>query len=98
MVSRGIPIDGVGMQMHVGAPHDDPPVAEFTENMQRFAELGLEVAITEMDMHVCAGETPEQQAAKYHDIVAACVAQPACGIGFGRMTSIVRPQVLGPPS
>ena len=46
--------------------------------MQRFADLGLEIVISEVDMHVCDGMTPEQQAAIYHDIVAACVAQPAC--------------------
>jgi endo-1,4-beta-xylanase len=78
MIDRGIPIDGVGFQMHYGAPHDVPPVAEFVQNMQRFADLGLEIVISEMDMHVCDGMTPEQQATNYHDIVAACVAQPGC--------------------
>jgi endo-1,4-beta-xylanase len=47
-------------------------------DVQRPADLGLEVLMSEMDIHVCAGQTPEEQREEYHGIVAACVAQPAC--------------------
>jgi endo-1,4-beta-xylanase len=78
MVERGVPVDGVGLQMHQGAPNGDIPLAEFVENMNRLAALGLEVLISEMDIHTCLGKTPEEQRQEYHDIVAACVALPEC--------------------
>jgi endo-1,4-beta-xylanase len=78
MVERGIPINGVGLQMHEGTPNPYPTVAEIAQNMQRIADLGLEVFISEMDAHVCDGMTAQQQATWYHDVVAACVAQPKC--------------------
>ncbi len=78
MVRRGVPIDGVGLQMHVGTPNDTPTVAEVTENMKRLASLGLEIVISEMDVNSCDGFSATQQAKLYHDVVAACIAQPAC--------------------
>ncbi len=39
---RGIPLDGVGFQVHVDLNFDNPnTLASFTSNMQRFAALGL---------------------------------------------------------
>jgi endo-1,4-beta-xylanase len=78
MVERKVPIDGVGLQMHLGAPNDKPAIEAIIANMQRIADLGLEVVISEMDEHVCDGETPDAQGKRFHDIVAACVSQPAC--------------------
>jgi endo-1,4-beta-xylanase len=80
MKERNIPIDGVGMQMHVGV-NTMPTRADVETNIQRLAELGLKVYISEMDVNGCAGYTAEQQRTQYHDMVAACVAQPAC-VGF----------------
>jgi endo-1,4-beta-xylanase len=77
MKTRGIPIDGVGMQMHIGI-NTAPTAAEVAQNMQRFADLGVQVFISEMDVNGCAGYSLDQERAQYHDIVAACVAQPAC--------------------
>ena len=78
MVERGIPIHGVGLQTHLGARNGIVPVSEIAANMQRVADLGLEVLISEMDIDRCAGQTPEEQRQQYHDIVSVCVAQPAC--------------------
>jgi endo-1,4-beta-xylanase len=78
MVERGVPIDGVGLQVHLGLPNDKPAIEDVIANMQRLADLGLEVLVSEMDDHVCDGETPEEQGVRFHDIAAACVAQPAC--------------------
>ncbi len=78
MVERGIPIDGVGVQMHTGTPNVQFPLDEIQENMQRIADLGLEVVISEMDQHVCDGVTPEQQAQYYHDVVSFCMDLPEC--------------------
>jgi endo-1,4-beta-xylanase len=77
MKARGVPIDGVGLQMHVGV-NTMPTRAQVEANLQRLAELGLKVYISEMDVNGCAGYTAEQQRTQYHDMVAACLAQPAC--------------------
>jgi endo-1,4-beta-xylanase len=45
----GVPIDGVGMQMHV-AMGEQPAAQDLATNMQRLADLGLIVHITEMDV------------------------------------------------
>ena len=77
MKTRGIPIDGVGMQMHIGI-NTAPTAAEVGQNMQRFADLGVKIFISEMDVNGCAGYSLDQERTQYHDIVATCVAQPAC--------------------
>src|SRR5512133_3735883 len=47
---RGVPIDGVGMQMHFTTK---APVMDSVEaNIRRLAELGLEVQITELDVRL----------------------------------------------
>src|SRR5450631_1987698 len=45
---RGVPIDGVGFQMHVAHLHTD--TASLSANIKRFTELGVQVHITEMDV------------------------------------------------
>jgi endo-1,4-beta-xylanase len=77
MVSRGVPINGVGLQMHTGPAASSPSAADVAKNMQRLADLGLDVMITEMDVQICTSDLTTQTA-RFHDIVAACVAQPAC--------------------
>jgi endo-1,4-beta-xylanase len=78
----GVPIAGVGFQMHLD-PRHLPGADSLRRNMQRFADLGLAVEITEMDVPV--GEIPgamdqklERQRAIAHDVVAACVAVEGC--------------------
>lgn len=78
MKERNIPIDGVGIQMHIGTPNDSPTAAEVKQNMDRIAALGLQIMISEFDVNGCDGFTPESTATLYHDITAACVAQPLC--------------------
>jgi endo-1,4-beta-xylanase len=77
MKSRNIPIDGVGFQMHIGI-NTNPTAADVATNMQRFAALGVKIYISEMDVNTCAGYSLDQETTQYHDMVAACVAQPAC--------------------
>jgi endo-1,4-beta-xylanase len=81
--ARGVPLDGIGLQMHVGAK---PPSLDGMEsNMKRIADLGLQVQITELDVKLLVDSsgaaTPElleTQAKVYHDIVALCVKNPRC--------------------
>jgi endo-1,4-beta-xylanase len=47
---RGVPIDGVGLQSHIGL--DYPDFEEFERSIAAFEALGLEVHITELDIDV----------------------------------------------
>jgi len=47
---KGVPIDGIGMQMHVNVYA--PRAADVEKAIQKFASLGVEVHITELDMSV----------------------------------------------
>lgn len=51
LVARGVPIDGVGFQMHFDA-NTAPSTEELFENFQRFIDLGLTVNISELDVRV----------------------------------------------
>ncbi len=70
--SQGVPIDGVGFQVHSnlgGLP------ADFVANMQRFAALGLDIAITEADVALKltpSAQDLEAQARIYEQIVNRC--------------------------
>jgi endo-1,4-beta-xylanase len=75
---RGVPIDGVGMQMHYGKPNAAFTIAELKTNLKRLTDLGLEVVFSEMDVHRCTGMTETEQVTMYHDLVAACVNEPLC--------------------
>ena len=46
--SSGVPIDGVGMQGHVGLGY--PDIAEFEKSIKAFAATGVAVHITELDL------------------------------------------------
>ncbi len=71
--SQGVPIDGVGFQVHSnleGLPGD------FVANLRRFAALGLDIAITEADVGLRLPPSAEDRAAQariYEQIVDACL-------------------------
>ena len=67
--ARGVPIDCVGFQSHLGTgiPGD------YQANLQRFSDLGVEVQITELD--VAQGAS---QATIYGTVTKACLAVPRC--------------------
>ncbi len=77
MVNRGIPLDGVGFQMHMdGATNYD----HFAQNMQRFADLGLEIHITELDIRYTVPFTTQKatdQADVYRQVIRRVLDQPA---------------------
>jgi endo-1,4-beta-xylanase len=79
LVDRGVPLNGVGFQMHIGPPNNVPTVEAVADNMDYYISLGLEVVISEMDINLCGGVVSEaQQLQLYHDITAVCVARPEC--------------------
>ena len=61
LLAEGVPIDGFSTQGHLSLRYDFPE--DITENLQRFADLGLETAITELDvrMDLEEGATPTEQ-------------------------------------
>lgn len=82
MQSRGVPIDGVGLQLHVSI--DSPPnLDSVRENMDRFAELGLLVQFTEIDVRIlnkfdARPNKRIEQAELYRDLLQLCIDHPAC--------------------
>ncbi|WP_310447113.1 endo-1,4-beta-xylanase [Thiobacillus sp.] len=77
---QGVPIHGVGMQMHV-SPDDAPRTQDLRVNLQRLAALGLATHISEMDvmLPVPASRTNlNKQAVLYRDTLKLCLAQPQC--------------------
>ncbi|MBZ5622738.1 MAG: endo-1,4-beta-xylanase [Acidobacteriia bacterium] len=80
LISRGVPIDGVGLQMHTtttGAPSVD----SISANIKRLGALGLEVHITEMDVRVpvpASASDLAAQATVYKNVASACLANSNC--------------------
>ncbi len=80
--ARGIPIDAVGMQMHIDAAYP-PDKAAMVKNMQRFAELGTPVYITEFDVNSSkvkgdADYKAQLEAKVTADVVRACIESKNC--------------------
>lgn len=83
LLQRGVPIDGVGFQMHTRAEDRGPILAEFRANLARYAQLGLPVNISEMDAKICdtPGTLPErldQQRIRFNRIGAECLRSGIC--------------------
>lgn len=80
MKQRGVPIDGVGLQMHVRLDASPEP-ADVVASLQRLAALGLEVHITEMDVRIQGQATEEKlarQASIHRDMLRVCLAAENC--------------------
>ncbi len=81
--ARGVPIDGVGFQCHLELKGIESDL--FASNLKRFAALGVQVQITELDVRVPLKESAaptrqqlEQQARIYGDVTSACLSVKAC--------------------
>jgi endo-1,4-beta-xylanase len=75
LLDRGVPVDGIGLQLHCVGVHPGPERIRGT--IQRFQELGLSVRITEFDLAYHNDEAPEHieaaQAQYYRETVEACL-------------------------
>ena len=67
--ARGVPIDCVGFQSHLGTGID----STYQANLKRFADLGVDVQITELDI-----EQGGNQANIYSTVTRACLAVARC--------------------
>jgi endo-1,4-beta-xylanase len=82
LIKRGVPINGVGLQMHVSLDGFPPP-QDVLANMKRLAALGLEVQITEMDVKIQGDPRSMQvrlaaEAQIYRDMLSTCLAVKQC--------------------
>jgi len=81
---RKVPIDGVGLQMHIW--NLNPDVSSIESNIARFTALGVQVHITEMDVALpldAGGRPPSvaelsRQAEIYGQIASACLRHAGC--------------------
>jgi endo-1,4-beta-xylanase len=80
---RGVPIDGVGLQMHISQL--DLDTAAIASNIARLTALGLQVHITEFDVSLpldSSGQPAQadllRQSDVYRAIVRACVQSKGC--------------------
>ncbi|HEX6353026.1 endo-1,4-beta-xylanase [Actinophytocola sp.] len=70
--NRGVPIDCVGFQSHFNGA--SPVPGNYQQNLQRFANLGVDVQITELDIE----GSGTAQANNYRNVVNACLAVSRC--------------------
>ncbi|MEV6958130.1 endo-1,4-beta-xylanase [Streptomyces sp. NPDC051207] len=70
--ARGVPIDCVGFQSHFNS--QSPVPSDYQANLQRFADLGVDVQITELDIE----GSGTAQATSYSNVVKACLAVTRC--------------------
>ncbi|KAJ6499807.1 endo-1,4-beta-xylanase A precursor [Mycena vulgaris] len=78
--AAGTPIDGVGIQGHL-IVGQVPSKAALVANYQAFTALGVEIAITELDIRMTLPETPAllaQQKTDYQTVISACKAVAGC--------------------
>jgi endo-1,4-beta-xylanase len=79
LLAQGVPIDCVGFQSHLIL---DQIPSTFRANLQRFADLGLEVNITELDIRMTMPSDSaklQRQATQYASVVSTCLAISRCG-------------------
>lgn len=81
-LARGVPIDGIGMQMHLDGGHP-PTKDEVISNMKRFADLGLDIYVTEFDVNMNdvkadAKDKDQIQGNIYYEMMLACIESKVC--------------------
>lgn len=85
--ARGVPIDAIGMQMHVDASR--PPAKEdVIRNIRRFGELGYPTYITEFDISTVAVEGSKEQKLKLEAQIAADVVEACRESGYCKSLTV----------
>jgi endo-1,4-beta-xylanase len=87
LLSEGVPIDGVGNQGHLDTQYGWNPQL-LQQDLERFASLGLKVAITEADVRTFVNNATDQvptanlalfaQPYEYSELLKAALAVPQC--------------------
>ncbi|MEW9554338.1 endo-1,4-beta-xylanase [Nonomuraea sp. NPDC050783] len=76
---QGVPVDCVGFQSHLSIQYGFPN--DMQQNMERFAALGVQVRVTELDVRMQMPRSSSKdttQATYYRNVVNACLAVTAC--------------------
>ena len=76
---RGVSIDGVGLESHFDL--NPPPLGDIAANMHRLNALGLESAVTELDVRLAMpanGPDLDRQRGIYNDMLRICLAAINC--------------------
>ena len=80
MVERGVPIDGVGFQCHFINGMSAQQLADIERNVKRYADLGLLVSFTEIDIRIPSSQNQNQafqvQADNYKSLMEICLRNP----------------------
>ncbi|MEE1938083.1 endo-1,4-beta-xylanase [Streptomyces sp. TRM 70361] len=83
LMEQGVPVHGFSVQAHLSMRYGFP--GDLQQNLERFDELGLETAVTELDVRMDLPESGvpteaqlEQQADWYQRTLAACLAVEDC--------------------
>ncbi len=81
--AEGVPVDGFSVQGHLSTQYGFP--GDLQQNLQRFSDLGLDTAITEVDVRMVlpdgaqpTGDQLEQQADYYRMMLEACLSVASC--------------------
>ena len=99
MLAQHVPIDGIGDQGHLDTQYGFP--TKMTDDLQRYADLGLKVAITEADVRTFVNNATDQvptdqlatfaQPYEFSQMLQACLAVRNCisftAWGFGDANS-----------
>ncbi len=80
--ARGVPIDGIGFQMHIDGTQP-PSKQAVIDNMRRFAALGVGIYVTEFDVNMSnvqgASDSRDQKEADiYYQMMRACIESQVC--------------------
>ena len=79
MKADGVPVQGVGLQSHFDIQFNYPP--DILANMQRFADLKVNVSVTEADVRMDLPFTPikaQAQAGAYDALLSSCLLVKRC--------------------
>lgn len=80
LLDRGVPVQGIGFQCHFDVGKV-PDYEDLRANMQRFADLGLHIGITEIDIRITLPVTDEQlkqQALDFGTLTRVCMDINGC--------------------
>jgi endo-1,4-beta-xylanase len=81
LLDEGVPVEGFGAQGHLGVQFGFFPASNVAHNLQRFTDLGLETALTEVDVRMLMPPDTvklQAQAQGYNTVLQGCLLVESC--------------------